>query len=261
MGARGDLRHHAAIGRVLGDLAGTTMDSTSAAAVVAPRRTTAAAVSSQLVSMPRTSMEVQWRRGFPATGAVPMHRAGSERLYRCEVSRCNRPCASAARGSKLALAQASMMRARIAAALGADAERIDDPSPITTTGDRIQDRRLLEIGGKGLFTKEIEEALLAAASTRRPLAEGHAGRAAGRPLHRRHPGARGPARRLPQPQGRRIRASLPQGAVLGTASLRRQAHAGARPDLDVINCRGNVDTRLRKLAAGEVDAILLASPG
>jgi hydroxymethylbilane synthase len=66
------------------------------------------------------------------------------------------------RASKLALAQSGMMQRRIAAALGA-ADRPDEVAPlvhITTTGDRIQDRRLLEIGGKALFTKEIEEALL-----------------------------------------------------------------------------------------------------
>src|SRR5215831_3882288 len=72
------------------------------------------------------------------------------------------PVRIGARGSKLSLAQAGHMQRRIAAALGADpadAERVAPLVIITTTGDRVQDRRLLEIGGKGLFTKEIEEAL------------------------------------------------------------------------------------------------------
>ena len=67
------------------------------------------------------------------------------------------------RGSKLALAQAGMMQRRIALALGATDDEIEAAAPlvrITTSGDRIQDRRLLEVGGKGLFTKEIEEAML-----------------------------------------------------------------------------------------------------
>ena len=69
-----------------------------------------------------------------------------------------------ARGSQLSLAQAGQMQRRIAAALGAppeDAERVAPLIVIRTSGDRIQDRRLLEVGGKGLFTKEIEEAMLA----------------------------------------------------------------------------------------------------
>ena len=76
------------------------------------------------------------------------------------------PVRIGARGSKLSLAQAGIMQRRIAAALGADPSapaQVEARAPlivITTTGDRIQDRRLLEIGGKGLFTKEIEEALL-----------------------------------------------------------------------------------------------------
>ena len=73
------------------------------------------------------------------------------------------PVRIGARGSKLSVVQATLIQRRIAAALGATADDVEAFAPlirITTTGDRVQDRRLLEIGGKGLFTKEIEEALL-----------------------------------------------------------------------------------------------------
>lgn len=170
-----------------------------------------------------------------------------------------------ARGSKLSLAQAGMMQRRIAAALGAPPEEAEQVAPlivITTTGDRVQDRRLLEIGGKGLFTKEIEEALL----------EGRIDCA----IHsmKDMPGvlpdglciAAVPDREDPRDaflsRGYERLEDLPQGAVLGTASLRRQAQSlHSRPDLDVRMLRGNVDTRLAKLEAGEADAILLAMSG
>ena len=134
---------------------------------------------------------------------------------------------------------------------------------IRTTGDAIRDRPLSEIGGKGLFTKEIEEALAAGdvdlavhsakdMPTVLPDGADHRGGAA----------ARGSARRLHQPQGEIACVSLPAGAVVGTASLRRQALVKRlRPDLEVVSFRGNVETRLRKLDAGEVDATLLALAG
>ena len=168
------------------------------------------------------------------------------------------------RASKLALAQSGMMQRRIAAALGA-ADRPDEAAPlvhITTTGDRIQDRRLLEVGGKALFTKEIEEALL----------DGRIDAAV-------HSMKDVPAELPPGlviaaiPEREDVRDAflaracgsldeLPQGASLGTASLRRQAQAlHRRPDLRIVMLRGNVDTRLAKLAAGEADAILLAASG
>ena len=133
---------------------------------------------------------------------------------------------------------------------------------IRTTGDRIQDRPLSEAGGKGLFTKEIEEALLAGDDrSRGAFGQGHADRAAGRAR------ARGV---LPREDARDAFISrkaatlreLPHGAVVGTASLRRQALVKRlRPDLAVVPLRGNVETRLRKLDAGEVDATLLALAG
>jgi hydroxymethylbilane synthase len=173
-----------------------------------------------------------------------------------------------ARGSKLSLAQAGHMQRRIAAALGADPDRPDEVAAaaplivITTTGDRVQDRRLLEIGGKGMFTKEIEEAML----------EGRIDCA----IHslKDMPAllpdglciAAIPEREDPRDAFLSLKAErledLPQGARLGTASLRRQAQMlHRRPDLDVRMLRGNVDTRLAKLEAGEADAILLAFAG
>src|SRR5215831_1830377 len=133
---------------------------------------------------------------------------------------------------------------------------------ISTTGDRVQDRRLLEIGGKGLFTKEIEEALAdgridcAVHSLKDMPAELPDGLCIAAIPEREDPRdafLSATAGRLED---------LPQGAVLGTASLRRQAQSlHARPDLDVQMLRGNVDTRLAKLEAGQADAILLALAG
>jgi hydroxymethylbilane synthase len=170
-----------------------------------------------------------------------------------------------ARGSKLSLAQAGQMQRRIAAALGADpadAEKVAPLVVITTTGDRVQDRRLLEIGGKGLFTKEIEEALLdgridcAVHSMKDMPADLPAGLCI----------AAIPEREDPRDAFLSLTAErledLPKGARLGTASLRRQAQSlHRRPDLDVQMLRGNVDTRLAKLQAGAADAILLAYAG
>jgi len=167
------------------------------------------------------------------------------------------------RGSPLALVQARMVRDGLAAA-HADLRGPDDIRivPIKTTGDAVQDRKLMEIGGKGLFTKEIEEALLdgridcAVHSMKDMQTWLPAGLAIGALL------AREDARdALFAKTGRRI-AELPQGAVVGTASLRRQAQLLAlRPDLKVVPLRGNVETRLRKLEAGEADATLLAVAG
>ncbi|CAN1568531.1 HemC Porphobilinogen deaminase [Caulobacteraceae bacterium] len=168
------------------------------------------------------------------------------------------------RGSKLALAQSGMMRDRIAAAIGAG-DRAEEAAPlvvITTTGDRIQDRRLLEIGGKALFTKEIEEALLdgridaAIHSMKDVPAENPPGLVIAAIPEREDP------RDAFVSTHYASLAELPQGAKLGTASLRRQAQAlHLRPDLEIFMLRGNVDTRLAKLAAGDADAILLAASG
>ena len=165
------------------------------------------------------------------------------------------------RGSPLALVQARMVRSRLAETAGVSEDGIE-LVVIRTSGDTIQDRSLAEEGGKGLFTKEIEEAL----------------------LDRRVDLAVHSAKDMPTilPEGLALVAcleredacdvfvsrkahslgQLPQGATLGTASLRRQAIAKRmRPDLRVIPLRGNVETRLRKLEAGQVDATLLALAG
>ncbi|MFQ5774297.1 MAG: hydroxymethylbilane synthase [Kiloniellaceae bacterium] len=167
------------------------------------------------------------------------------------------------RGSPLALAQTREVRRRLAEArpelAGEDAVEI---VVIKTTGDRVQERTLAEIGGKGLFTKEIEEALLdgridAAVHSMKDmptwLPEG-LGIAAILPRE-------DPRDAFFSPHGASL-ADLPAGAVVGTASLRRQAQALlARPDLGVVPLRGNVETRLRKLSEGRVDATLLAVAG
>ncbi|MGB6351643.1 MAG: hydroxymethylbilane synthase [Pseudolabrys sp.] len=165
------------------------------------------------------------------------------------------------RGSPLALVQARMVRSRLAAAIGADEEAIE-LVVIRTTGDIIQDRPLAEEGGKGLFTKEIEEALL---DGRVDLAVHSAkdmptilpdGLILAACLEREDP------RDVFISREASALTNLPQGARLGTGSLRRQAIAmRARPDLQVVPLRGNVETRLRKLEAGEVDATLLALAG
>ena len=170
-----------------------------------------------------------------------------------------------ARGSKLSRAQSGLMQQAIAAALGAepeDAERVAPLVLITTTGDRIQDRRLLEAGGKGLFVKEIEEALLDGRidCAVHSLKDMPAAQPPGLVI------AATPEREDPRDaflsrSGARFEA-LAQGAVLGTASLRRQAQAlHRRPDLSIEMVRGNVDTRLAKLDAGDMDGLVLALSG
>jgi len=165
------------------------------------------------------------------------------------------------RGSPLALVQARTVRARLAAALGAKEDELE-LVVIRTTGDTIQDRPLAEEGGKGLFTKEIEEALLTgrvdlavhSAKDMPTLSQPSLTLAAC--LEREDP------RDVFISRKAKSLAELPQGARLGTASLRRQAIAKrARRDLTVAPLRGNVETRLRKLDEGQVDATLLALAG
>lgn len=169
------------------------------------------------------------------------------------------------RRSKLALTQSGMMQRAIGRALGVAEADIAEAVPlveIVTTGDRVQDRRLMEIGGKALFTKEIEEALLdgrvdvAVHSMKDVPAEQPAGLCIAAVPPREDP------RDAFVSEIFDSFADLPTEARLGTASLRRQAQALAlRPDLKIEMLRGNVDTRLRKLAEGEFDAILLAVSG
>jgi hydroxymethylbilane synthase len=165
------------------------------------------------------------------------------------------------RGSPLALAQARMVRAALAQAHRWD-EAAVELKVIRTSGDRIQDRPLAEAGGKGLFTKEIEEALLTGAID---LAVHSA-----KDMPTILPAGLALAVCLPREDARDAFISrkaanlrlLPAGAVVGSASLRRQAMVKRlRPDLGVVSLRGNVETRLRKLDAGDVDATLLALAG
>jgi hydroxymethylbilane synthase len=165
------------------------------------------------------------------------------------------------RGSPLALVQAREVLRRLSAACGIPAEEIEI-KVIRTTGDAIQDRPLAEAGGKGLFTKEIEEALLAGAID---LAV-HSSKDMPTVLT---PGLVLSAF-LPREDARDAFISrtagtlgdLPSGAVVGTASLRRQALVKRlRPDLVIVPLRGNVETRLRKVEAGDVHATILAVAG
>ena len=167
------------------------------------------------------------------------------------------------RGSPLALAQAREVRRRLAESHAElAAEDAVEIVVIKTSGDRIQDRSLADIGGKGLFTKEIEEALLdgridAAVHSMKDVPTWLPdGLVIDCVLPREDP-----SDALFCADGAAL-AALPAGAVVGTSSLRRQAQVlAARPDLSVVPLRGNVDTRLRKLAEGQVDATLLAVAG
>jgi hydroxymethylbilane synthase len=165
------------------------------------------------------------------------------------------------RGSKLALAQAYELRDRLIRAHGLDEDDFEMVI-IKTSGDIIQDRPLSEVGGKGLFTKEIEEALLAGGID---LAVHSM-----KDMPTKLPDGLAIPCYLPREDVRdafislRVGslAALPKNAVLGTSSLRRQAQVKRlRPDLQVITYRGNVDTRLRKLEEGVADATLLAFAG
>ncbi len=167
------------------------------------------------------------------------------------------------RGSPLALAQARRVQTWLAAAHPAlSADGAVEIVTIVTTGDTVQNRTLAEIGGKGLFTKEIDVALL---ERRIDLA-----------VHslKDLPTVLPDGLTLPCiPEREDVRdaliakaarsiAELPQGAVVGTASLRRAAQLlHRRPDLRVAPLRGNVDTRIAKVERGEVDATLLALAG
>lgn len=167
------------------------------------------------------------------------------------------------RGSKLALTQTGLVRDALAAAVPAlSAPGTIEIVAIKTTGDVIQDRPLSEAGGKGLFVKEIEEALLqhridAAVHSMKDM-----------------PTAQPPglviSAFLPREDARDVLiagkvtriADLPRGAIVGTSALRRKALLlHMRPDLEIVTLRGNVETRLAKREAGTVAATLLALAG
>jgi hydroxymethylbilane synthase len=172
-----------------------------------------------------------------------------------------RPLLIGTRGSPLALWQARHVAARLRAAhaLAEDAIALE---AITTSGDRISDKPLRDFGGKGLFTKEIDEALL----------EGRVDLAVHsmKDLPSLLPEGLMVGAVLPRADVRDAfistkaasLAALPPGAVIGTSSLRRAAQLRRRrPDLRVVDFRGNVETRLKKLGEGRADATLLALAG
>jgi hydroxymethylbilane synthase len=174
-----------------------------------------------------------------------------------------RPLRIGTRGSAMALHQANLVRDRLIAAHPALAEPgMVELVPIRTTGDRVQNRLLAEIGGKGLFTKEIEEALL---DRRIDLAVHSL-----KDMETILPPRLAITCVLPRDDPRDALATrdgsgldaLPRGARIGSASLRRRAQLlRRRGDLEIAPIRGNVDTRLNKLDAGEIDGLLLALCG
>ncbi len=163
------------------------------------------------------------------------------------------------RGSALALWQANHVLSLLR---GANAELEVEIVTIKTTGDKILDSPLAQVGGKGLFVKEIEEALLsgevdlAVHSLKDVPAFFPDGLGLAAVLEREDPRDALLARR-----GASLD-DLPKGARVGTSSLRRQAQIlHLRPDLEIVTLRGNVDTRVRKLDSGDYDAIVLAAAG
>ncbi|HWT12400.1 MAG TPA: hydroxymethylbilane synthase [Allosphingosinicella sp.] len=171
----------------------------------------------------------------------------------------SRPLRLGTRGSPLALAQAHMVAAALRASHGWDESAVEIV-PITTSGDLIQDRPLAEVGGKALWTKELDRCLVEGRTdlsvhsmkdveTIRPEAFVVAAM-----LERADPRDR--------LVGAESLAALPPGARVGTSSPRRRAQLLARrPDLAIVTLRGNVQTRLAKLERGEADATLLAAAG
>ena len=167
------------------------------------------------------------------------------------------------RGSKLALTQTGLVRDALAAAVPAlSAPGTIEIVAIKTTGDVIQDRPLSEAGGKGLFVKEIEEALL----QHRIDAAVHSMK----DMPTAQPPGLAISAFLPREDARDVLiagkvtriADLPKGAIVGTSALRRKALLlHMRPDLEIVNLRGNVETRLAKREAGTVAATLLALAG
>ena len=163
------------------------------------------------------------------------------------------------RGSPLAMTQSHAVAAELARLTGETESPIES---FITSGDRIADRRLQEAGGKGLFTKELDEALLegridAAIHSLKDLPtvmpDGIALAAI--------PSREDPRDAFICPKAKSLMA-LPQGAVVGTASLRRQAQAlHLRPDLKIVTLRGSIQTRLRRIEEGVMDATFLALAG
>jgi len=163
------------------------------------------------------------------------------------------------RRSPLATAQAEEARARLCAAHGWAADAVE-LLPVTASGDKVQDRPLAELGGKALWTRELDQC----------LAEGRIDAAVHslKDVETWRPDSLALAAILPRADKRDVLvgaaslAALSEGAVVGTSAPRRAAQLlHARPDCRVVTFRGNVATRLAKLAAGEADATFLAAAG
>lgn len=162
------------------------------------------------------------------------------------------------RGSRLAMVQAEMVKAALQSRTGVECVLV----PVKTSGDRIQDRLLADAGGKGLFVKELEDALLSEAidlavhSMKDVPTAMPAGTEIAAILPREDP------RDAFVSNKAKSFADLAAGAQIGTSSARRQAQVRrARPDVECTLLRGNVDTRLAKLDAGKYDAMILAVAG
>src|SRR5262249_18576726 len=270
MGARRDLRHHPAEGGVLVDLGEHDVGQNPAGPLRGPlhhRRGGLVAgrfdaEHNHPGSDPRAEpgfrcCSIRATLLWPAATGLALRGHGVQSSPPSSTQ--SAPLVIGTRGSPLALAQGKHVRDRLAAAHALAAERIE-LEVIRTSGDMIRDRPLA--GGKGLFTKEIEEALIAGAID---LAVHSA-----KDMPTILPPGLVIAAVLPREDARDVFISpkaktlgdLPGGATVGTASLRRQALVKRlRSDLAVVPLRGNVETRLRKLAAGEVDAIVLALAG
>ncbi|MEJ5357584.1 MAG: hydroxymethylbilane synthase [Desulfobacterales bacterium] len=169
------------------------------------------------------------------------------------------PLVIGTRGSPLALRQAEAVREAIERRWPGLEVRLEI---IRTQGDRFLDAPLAAVGGKGLFVKEIEESLLAGRadlavhSLKDVPAETAAGLTFGA-----IPARENPCDALVSRRGERL-AELPPGSRVGTSSLRRAAQLRRlRPDLELLPVRGNVETRLRKLESGDLDAVVLAAAG
>jgi hydroxymethylbilane synthase len=165
----------------------------------------------------------------------------------------------ATRGSDLALVQSRQIAAMLEQALGIGTELV----VVRTTGDRIQDRSLAKIGGKGLFVKEIEEALVARqADVAVHSAKDVPAKLAPGCVIACYPERRDPRDALAARERGMTLAALPAGARVGTGSTRRMALLRAlRPDLELVPLRGNVPTRLEKIAGDGLAAVVLACAG
>ncbi|MFM8499162.1 MAG: hydroxymethylbilane synthase [Chakrabartia sp.] len=171
----------------------------------------------------------------------------------------DRPLKLGTRASPLALAQAYLVRAALLAAHGWDETRVE-VVPMTASGDRILDRPLAEVGGKALWTKELDRALMDGSVdfAVHSMKDVETLRPADLSIVAMLPRADVRDRLIGAPSI----ADLPQGARIGTSSPRRAAQLRRlRPDLQIVLFRGNVATRLAKLDAGEADATLLAAAG